>query len=166
MGAYEAEKKYKRNLEVLKSEIGEKNREIEGLKKDVKDSNDRFTRLEDDKRKLEQRLINNSTKPPQAIKTEETANALEYEVKELKAQLFVAQREAADLQSNVKETQQKEIQNLKKQLGNLDTMNQKLYEKVDDLLGGRLTEKSKGELTDEILRDRKRQEAEEKLLVA
>jgi Ca2+-binding EF-hand superfamily protein len=53
MELYEAEKKYKRNLEVLKSEIQERNREIEDLKKDVKDSNDRYTRLQDQQRKLE-----------------------------------------------------------------------------------------------------------------
>ena len=76
MELYEAEKKYKRNLEVLKTEIQDKNREIDCLKKDVKDSNDKYSRVEEEKRKLEQRLINTQTKPPKVTQYEETANAL------------------------------------------------------------------------------------------
>jgi predicted nucleic acid-binding Zn-ribbon protein len=123
MEMYEAEKKYKRNLEVLKTEIQDKNREIEGLKKDVKDSNDRHTRLVEDNRKLEQRLINNNSKPPQVTNYEEMANSVKQENQELKDQLFVLQRENQDLQTNVKESNQKEIVNLKKQLENMKTMN-------------------------------------------
>jgi hypothetical protein len=45
-------------------------------------------------------------------------------------------------------------------------MNQKLYEKIDDLLGGRLSEKSKQDMAEQIAKDRRVQEAEDKSLRA
>jgi Ca2+-binding EF-hand superfamily protein len=69
MSAYEAEKKYKKNLEALKSEIEEKNREAQGLRKEVKDCHDRYNRLDQDKKNLEARLVDKHSKPPR-----ETAN--------------------------------------------------------------------------------------------
>ena len=64
MGAFEAEKKYKKNLEALKSEIEEKNRDISSLEKEIKDCNDRYNRLEHEKKALEARLVDKHSKPP------------------------------------------------------------------------------------------------------
>jgi predicted nucleic acid-binding Zn-ribbon protein len=57
MGAFEAEKKYKKNLEALKNEIEERNREIQSLKGDLKDSHDKYYRLENERKQLETRLV-------------------------------------------------------------------------------------------------------------
>lgn len=64
MQAFEAEKKYKKNLDALKQEIEEKNREIEGLRKEVKDCHDREKRLDTEKKSLEGRLVDKHSKPP------------------------------------------------------------------------------------------------------
>ena len=88
MAAFEAEKKYKKNLEALKQEIEEKNREIQGLRKDIKDSNDRQSRLEDDKRKLETRLVDKHSKPPKETHHEFLAFSQAQELMQLKDQLF------------------------------------------------------------------------------
>jgi len=44
-------------LEALKQEIEEKNREIEGLRKEVGGCHDRYNRLDNEKKKLEARLV-------------------------------------------------------------------------------------------------------------
>ena len=44
--SYEADKKYKKNLEALKKEIEEKNREIESMQSDLKDSHEKLNRIE------------------------------------------------------------------------------------------------------------------------
>ena len=57
MGAFEAEKKYKKNLEALKQEIEDRNREIQIARKEAKDSNERVQKIEAEYRKLEGRLV-------------------------------------------------------------------------------------------------------------
>jgi predicted nucleic acid-binding Zn-ribbon protein len=61
---WEVEKKYKKNLDALKQEIEERNREIQMARKEVKDSNERAHKIENEKRLLEARLVDKSSKPP------------------------------------------------------------------------------------------------------
>jgi len=75
MGAFEAEKKYKKNLEALKSEIEEKNREMIGLRKEVKDCHDRYNRLDQDKKNLEGRLVDVYAKPPKQTAADANAHS-------------------------------------------------------------------------------------------
>ena len=65
--AEEIEKKYKRNLEALKHEIEERNNELLLSKKEVANINARVLRLEEDKQKLENRLIDKNAKPPREM---------------------------------------------------------------------------------------------------
>jgi predicted nucleic acid-binding Zn-ribbon protein len=58
------DKKYKKNLDALKQEIEERNREIQMARKEVKDSNERAQKIENEKRLLEARLVDKSSKPP------------------------------------------------------------------------------------------------------
>ena len=46
MAAFDAEKKYKKNLEALKGQIEEKNKEIESYKKEVKEGHDKCNKLD------------------------------------------------------------------------------------------------------------------------
>lgn len=50
MGAFDAEKKYKKNLEALKQEIEEKTREGDGLRLEVKACHDKYNRLDFEKK--------------------------------------------------------------------------------------------------------------------
>jgi benzoyl-CoA reductase/2-hydroxyglutaryl-CoA dehydratase subunit BcrC/BadD/HgdB len=50
MGAFDAEKKYKKNLEALKQEIEEKTREGDGLRLEVKGCHDKYNRLDYEKK--------------------------------------------------------------------------------------------------------------------
>lgn len=51
------EKKYKKNLEALKQEIEDRNREIQIARKEAKDSNERVQKIEAEYRKLEGRIV-------------------------------------------------------------------------------------------------------------
>lgn len=64
LGAFEAERKYKKNLEALKHEIEEKNREIDGLRREVKDDKERYKRLELQSEVIEKQLLDVHSKPP------------------------------------------------------------------------------------------------------
>ena len=64
---WEIEKKYKKNLEALKTEIEERNNEILLAKKEVQNVNARVLRLESDKEKLENKLIDKNAKPPREM---------------------------------------------------------------------------------------------------
>ena len=64
MGAFDAEKKYKKNLEALKQEIEEKTREGDGLRLEVKGCHDKYNRLDFEKKQLEARLVDKHSKPP------------------------------------------------------------------------------------------------------
>jgi len=80
LGAFDAEKKYKKNLEALKSEIEERNREIDGLKKEIKDGHDRFHRMEGEKKHLETRLVDAHSKPPRETRNEANAHSQAHEL--------------------------------------------------------------------------------------
>lgn len=54
----------------------------------MKDCNDRFTSMQEEKRKLEQRLIDANSKPPKVMEQEEMNHALKEQNQELKTQLF------------------------------------------------------------------------------
>ena len=101
MGAFEAEKKYKKNLEALKNEIEERNREIQGLKGDLKDSHDRYNRLENDRKNLETRLVQKSSKPPRETQNEALAFSQGQEIKQLKDQLQYQQDENIKLRKTI-----------------------------------------------------------------
>jgi hypothetical protein len=80
MGAFEAEKKYKKNLEALKQEIEEKNREIEGLRKEVSACHDRYKALDVEKKDLEAKLVDKHSKPPRETHNESLAYSQAQEV--------------------------------------------------------------------------------------
>lgn len=70
LGAFEAEKKYKKNLEALKQEIEDKNREIDGLRKEKDLGHDSYKRLDAEKKRLEARLVDKHSKPPRETQNE------------------------------------------------------------------------------------------------
>lgn len=84
MAAFEAEKKYKKNLDALKVELQEKIREIEGLKKEVKDLHDKQGRLDGERKKLETALINKNQKPPKETNNESLAFSQAQELMQIK----------------------------------------------------------------------------------
>ena len=84
----EAEKKFKRNLEVLKSEIEDRNRELDGAKTEVKDAQDRCRRLERDKEALQTRLVEGQSKPPKETQVEAMNYTQAQELKKVKDQLW------------------------------------------------------------------------------
>jgi len=67
-------------LDALKQEIEEKNREIEGLRKEVKDCHDREKRLDNEKERLEGRLVDKHSKPPRETHNESLAYSQAQEV--------------------------------------------------------------------------------------
>lgn len=67
---WELEKKYKKNLEALKKEIEEKNKEIKLFKNEVTDCNSRAQKLENEKKHLESRLVEKNAKPPSEVARE------------------------------------------------------------------------------------------------
>lgn len=73
MAAFDAEKKYKKNLEALKAQIEEKNREIESYKKEVKDGHDKYNKLDVQRKHLEARLVDKNSKPPRETNNESLA---------------------------------------------------------------------------------------------
>jgi len=75
LGAFEAEKKYKKNLEALKYEIEDKNREIDGLRKEKDLSHDSYKRLDAEKKSLEVRLVDKHSKPPRETQNESIAHS-------------------------------------------------------------------------------------------
>jgi Ca2+-binding EF-hand superfamily protein len=87
----EAEKKFKRNLEVLKSEIEDKNRELESLRTEVKDALDRCRRLERDKEALQTRLVDGQSKPPKETQVEAMNYSQAQELAKVKDQLWAQQ---------------------------------------------------------------------------
>ena len=67
-------------MDALKQEIEEKNREIEGLRKEVKDCHDREKRLDNEKKNLEGRLVDKHSKPPRETHNESLAYSQAQEV--------------------------------------------------------------------------------------
>ena len=67
---WEVEKKYKKNLEALKHEIEERNSEILIAKKEVQDVNKRVVKLENEKQKLETKLVDQHALPPREMNIE------------------------------------------------------------------------------------------------
>lgn len=125
MGAFEAEKKYKKNLEALKSEIEEKNREIEGLRREVKDCHDRYHRLDEAKKNLETRLVDKHSKPPRETQNESAAYSQAQQLAQLKDQLFHQQEENLKLRRTIEVT-------MKAEVGRLSTERDQLEEKLRD----------------------------------
>lgn len=122
----EAEKKFKRNLEVLKSEIEDKNREIDGLKAEVKDALDRSRRLERDKESLQTRLVDGQSKPPKETQVEAMNFSQAQELAKVKDQLWAQQQENTNLRKTIDV-------NLRAEISKLSTEKDKLLEKVEDL---------------------------------
>lgn len=85
---WEIEKKYKRNLEALKQEIEERNKEILLSKKEVANVNARVLKLEDDKQKLENRLIDKNAKPPREMQSDSQHFGNIDEIQKLKDEIF------------------------------------------------------------------------------
>ncbi len=90
--SWEIEKKYKKNLEALKLEIEDRNREIQIARKEVKDSNERVQKIEAEYRKLEGRLVDKNAKPPRQVNQEsEYQNSLD-EIQKLKDEIYHMQQ--------------------------------------------------------------------------
>lgn len=125
MAAFEAEKKYKKNLEALKQEIEERNREIQGLKGEVKDCHDRYNRLDLERKHLEARLVDKHAKPPRETHNEALAFSQGQELMQLRDQLAYQQAENTKLRRTI------EVQ-LKAEVSRLSTEKDQLEEKLRD----------------------------------
>lgn len=123
MGAYEAEKKYKKNLEALKSEIEERNKEIEGLKKEVKDGHDRFHHLDSERKRLEDKLVAIPSKPPRETRREAKAYGEAQDLAQVQKELAFVQRENEKLRKTIDVT-------LKLETGRLATEKEALEERL------------------------------------
>lgn len=89
---WEIEKKYKRNLEALKTEIEERNREILLAQKEVHNVNQRVLRLEGDKQELENKLVNKHSKPPREMQADSEHFGNMDEIQKLKDEIFHLQQ--------------------------------------------------------------------------
>jgi len=112
MAAFDAEKKYKKNLEALKNEIEEKNREAQGLRTEVKICHDRYNRLDQERKNLEAKLVDKHTKPPRETSNEALAFGQAQELKQLKEQLNYAQDENTKLNKTIDVQLKSEINRL------------------------------------------------------
>jgi len=72
----------------LKQEIEERNKEILLSKKEVANVNARVLRLEDDKQKLENRLIDKNAKPPREMQSDSQHFGNIDEIQKLKDEIF------------------------------------------------------------------------------
>ena len=98
---WEIEKKYKRNLEALKTEIEERNKEILLAKKEVANVNARVLRLEEEKQALEVRLIDKHAKPPREMQQDSQRFGDLDENQKLKDQVFHLQQVNQALQKSM-----------------------------------------------------------------
>jgi chromosome segregation ATPase len=128
MAAFDAEKKYKKNLEALKNEIEEKNREAQGLRTEVKICHDRYNRLDQERKNLEAKLVDKHTKPPRETSNEALAFGQAQELKQLKEQLNYAQDENTKLNKTI------DVQ-LKSEINRLSQEKDDLQEKISELKG-------------------------------
>lgn len=129
LGAYEAEKKYKKNLEALKTEIEDKSREILGLRKEVKDCHDRYNRLDADKKNLEARLVDKHSKPPRETANEAQAHSQAQQLAQLREQLFAEQGENTKLRKTIEVTFKAEVSRLSAEK---DQLEEKLRDTQDE----------------------------------
>lgn len=125
LGVVDAEKKYKKNLEALKTDIEEKNREIEGLHKEVKDCHDRYNRLDAEKKHLETRLLDRHSKPPRETQNEAQAHSQTQQLAQVREQLFAQQSENTKLRKTIEVT-------LKAETSRLSAEKEQLEEKLRD----------------------------------
>lgn len=58
MKAHDNETKYKKNLDLLRTEIEEKNREIDAKDKEIRECKNKISYQEKEKKKLETQLMN------------------------------------------------------------------------------------------------------------
>ena len=101
MAGFDAEKKYKKNLEALKNEIEEKNREANGLRTEVKICHDRYNRLDHERKNLEAKLVDKHTKPPKETSNEALALSQAQELRQLKDQLNYLENENNKLNKTI-----------------------------------------------------------------
>lgn len=129
MAGFEAEKKYKKNLEALKHEIEEKNREIEAFQKEVADCRRALSKLDQEKKQLEATLINKQQKPPKETSNESLAVSQAQELMQVKDQLFYQQEENTKLKKMMQVTLKAEISKLTVEKDQLD---EKYKDKIDE----------------------------------
>ena len=73
MTAYDNEKKYAKNLDLLRTEIEEKNREIDAKDKEIRECKTKISFQDKEKKKLETQLMNKDMKPPKETNDESNA---------------------------------------------------------------------------------------------
>lgn len=73
MKAHDDESKYKKNLDLLRTEIEEKNREIDAKDKEIRECKTKISYQEREKKKLETQLMNKDQKPPKETRDESKA---------------------------------------------------------------------------------------------
>ena len=89
---YELERKYKKNIAALTQEIEERNQEIKNVRDAVQNEKVKVSRLEEDKRKLETRLVDRNAKPPAEMQKESQNQGKVDEIQRLKEEIFHTQQ--------------------------------------------------------------------------
>ncbi len=90
---WEAEKKYKRKLEALKSQIEEGKKEIIAAEKKIKHWQEVANKYEREKNALSARLVDQNSKPPKTAAFESLTQQQTEELKSLKDKVFYLQDE-------------------------------------------------------------------------
>ena len=98
---YELERKYKKSIQALTQEIEERNQEIKNARDAVQNEKGKVSRLEEEKRKLETRLVDRNAKPPAEMHKESAGQGQADEIQRLKEEIFHTQQVNQALQKTI-----------------------------------------------------------------
>lgn len=120
---WEMEKKYKRNLEALKTEIEERNKEIQIARNKCENAEKRVRRLQAEKDKLEEDFVNTRAKTAKEMRSESMTMGELNQQQQLKEEIFFLQEKNKALQKVIQV-------DLKKDIGMLTREKEQLEEKL------------------------------------
>lgn len=106
---WEMEKKYKRNLEALKTEIEERNKEIQIARNKCDDAEKRVRRLQLEKDKLEEQFVNTRAKTAKEMKKDSIDLGELNAQQQLKEEIFFLQEKNKTLQKVIQVDFKKDI---------------------------------------------------------
>ena len=130
MKAHDDENKYKKNLDLLRTEIEEKIREIDAKDKEIRDAKTKISNQEREMKKLETQLMNKDQKPPKETRDESKVFDQAQELMQVKDQLFYEQQENIKLKKSMKVTLKAEISRIQQEK---DAQEEKLRDKNDEI---------------------------------
>lgn len=130
MKAHDDESKYKKNLDLLRTEIEEKNREIDAKDKEIRECKTKISFQDREKKKLETQLMNKDQKPPKETRDESKVFDQAQELIQVKDQLYYQQEENIKLKKLMKVTLRAEITKISTEK---DQMDEKLKDKNDEI---------------------------------